>query len=528
MNYARRRRSSADIYLMRTAWREAAIFLHLLLAFGGICGIAGSEFSCTTGYGYEDYVKVSSGTCDAIVEIGVCTSPSVVSGNILVLATDSTSPRGCYFTSNSVTYNSASSTTPCSSTKTCLCKDCQICPKGHYGYGNSSCAPCVAGDYNDEIGQSSCKRCPAGKFVGEGGAEDCKDCSTGKFSSAQGQTECSECSIGKYNDEVGRANPTSCKPCLAGTFNDLLGQQSCKDCVLGRFTAASDQSSCKACAEGQFQEATGSDSCKPCLAGTFNDLTGQSSCKTCGAGLFSGTDGQTRCSDCDAGQFQDVPGAVNCKECLPGTYNNIRAQLICKKCDAGKFSSLPGLALCIDCAAGKFQESTGETLCFNCPTPENCDAGGKCFSPWDGKACTKCKENYYFVDDFTCLKCPESNVGLWILCIVLVPIICISIYTLFKYEQDLDETNDSISDEKKVALRRQSMEQGKLAKLSTRKRSKNAFTQVPTSVAASVFAKHSLNLSFLMPVLRLIYIPEDLRVALRAFLSAVTIDLSGT
>ena len=56
-----------------------------------------------------------------------------------------------------------------------------------------------------------------------------------------------------------------------------------------------------------------------------------------------------------------------------------------QKCDAGKFSSLPGLALCIDCAAGKFQESTGETLCFNCPTPENCDAGGKCFSPWDGK-----------------------------------------------------------------------------------------------------------------------------------------------
>ena len=51
MNYARRRRSSADVYLMRTAWREAA-FLHLLLAFGGICGIAGSEFSCTTGYGW--------------------------------------------------------------------------------------------------------------------------------------------------------------------------------------------------------------------------------------------------------------------------------------------------------------------------------------------------------------------------------------------------------------------------------------------------------------------------------------------
>ena len=102
-----------------------------------------------------------------------------------------------------------------------------------------------------------------------------------------------------------------------------------------------------------------------------------------------------------------------------------------------------------------------------------------------------------------------------------------SIYTLFQYEQDLDETNDSVSDEKKVTLRRQSMEQGKALKLSTRKRSKNAFTQVPTSVAASVFAKHSLNLSFLMPVLRLIYIPEDLRAALRAFLSAVTIDLSG-
>ena len=43
-----------------------------------------------------------------------------------------------------------------------------------------------------------------------------------------------------------------------------------------------------------------------------------------------------------------------------------------------------------------------------------------------------------------------------------------SIYTLFKYEQDLDETNDSISDEKEP-LGVQSMEQGKLAKLSTEK-----------------------------------------------------------
>ena len=136
---------------MRQAWCVAAILLRLLLTFGGICGIAGSDFSCNTGYGYEDYVEVSSGTCDAIVELGVCTSPSVVSGKIFVLAIDSTSPRGCYFTSNSVTYNSASSTTPCSSTKTCLCKDCQIA-KGHYGYGNSSCAACVAGSYNDELG----------------------------------------------------------------------------------------------------------------------------------------------------------------------------------------------------------------------------------------------------------------------------------------------------------------------------------------------------------------------------------------
>ena len=144
---------------MRQAWCVAAILLRLLLTFGGICGIAGSDFSCNTGYGYQDYVQVSSGTCDAIVEYAVCDS---VLSAVNVYSIDNTSPYGCYFTSNSVVYNTYSSTTPCSSTKTCLCKDCQICQKGHYGYGNSSCAACVAGSYNDELGQSACKACPAG------------------------------------------------------------------------------------------------------------------------------------------------------------------------------------------------------------------------------------------------------------------------------------------------------------------------------------------------------------------------------
>ena len=104
-----------------------------------------------------------------------------------------------------------------------------------------------------------------------------------------------------------------------------------------------------------------------------------------------------------------------------------------------------------------------------------------CF-PYSGKACTKCKENYYAVDKNTCLECPDPCRLVGISSFTHTFDLWLYVY-MFQYEYDLDESHESTPEDKRQDLRRQSKEQGNLFKLSVRK-TKQSFTHVPTSVAA--------------------------------------------
>eukprot|EP00944_MAST-04C_sp_MAST-4C-sp1_P014895 g14895.t1 len=202
-------------------------------------------------------------------------------------------------------------------------------------------------------------------------------------------------------------------------------------------------------------------------------------------------------------------------------------QLLGKKVAQNAYSAT-GNELCTACPKGRFTKILGQTKCFTCPRPETCAGDGKCVKPWNGKACTTCEKNYYFVDKNTCLKCPESDVGIWILVIILIPSVSFIVYIFMRDEYEKDETNDDISGNARDQSRRKSRTATTLSKYGKARKNKNTRKgKAPVSISASVFAKHSLNLSFMMPLLKLIYVPQEFRDLLKYFLSLVTIDLSG-
>ncbi len=437
--------------------------------------------SCTIGHKISNFtIEVSSGTCEISLTKAECGNLSIaVFGREARVEDFSFYPSYCYHNpamNFRYYYNERipSETIECSQSDICICKTCVKCPVGKRSNENTTCVACDPGKYSDEVGKGVCKDCLVGTYNDELNQPICKNCKVGTFNSNTGQLSCSDCPTGTYSDEVGLGS--LCKPCSAGMHNNLIGQETCKKCSIGKFSP--------------FAE-------------------------------------QNFCLGCPAGRFENDEGSKQCKECKAGMYNDLIAQQSCKQCDIGAYAPSSAMSSCITCPAGTFQNKKGDSICFTCPKPETCSEGQTCVFPYSGKACTKCKENYYAVDKNTCLECPESSAGSWVLVVLLIPLICGFMYSMFQYEYDLDESHESTPEDKRQDLRRQSKEQGNLFKLSVRKKTKQSFTHVPTSVAASVFVKHSLHLSFLMPLLKLIYIPENLRDLLLSFLSLITIDLSG-
>ena len=330
---------------------------------------------------------------------------------------------------------------------------CTDCPKGKYNgqAGRTSCTDCHSGYYAQYTKSQSCTACPKGKYndqtkrtaeteckyCGTGKYNDqtkrtaeteCKKCGTGKYNDQTkrtAETECKKCGHGKYNEQTGQKSESdACKPCLAGTYNNQMGQPSCFNCLQGRFAEAagfrnipgncdpcetgkyghlvygslvvptSSAIACKNCPQGFSQSSLGTTDCEKCAQHLYQDQEGQISCKGCPSGNFGylfdlcGTlpvSSDVVCKDCPQGYWQDTEKSANCNLCSPGRYSTsnglsgecpqwcdpgqeqARYPISCQDCAVAKFrTNKEDKWNCKICYAGKYQDTIGQALCKNC------------------------------------------------------------------------------------------------------------------------------------------------------------------
>ena len=166
---------------------------------------------------------------------------------------------------------------------------CEPCSPGSWsekeGSINGTCSSCDRGRFGQKLGESSsasCEECPLGWYQDTEGLPFCLPCVPGKYNDNLGlNTECKLCDIGKFSNETeltacfdcasgqstsGQKGSAGCQNCAAGTYGD-----NCDSCTGGKFRAGSDEdaSKCKDCLAGKYQDAMGQAACLPCIPGEW-------------------------------------------------------------------------------------------------------------------------------------------------------------------------------------------------------------------------------------------------------------------
>jgi len=240
------------------------------------------------------------------------------------------------------------------------------------------CHPCEPGKFQSSQQASSCVPCPAGKYGNTWMATECKDCPSGQFMNTVGhkalQTDayvCSACVAGKYQNVVGQLY---CKDCLAGKYMNEVGEPACKTCDAGRFLGIMGGTKahcvgeetdanlcCEDCAAGSYSPTTASTGCTDCELGRTQSAIARKYCDNCPEGRHMGIQGSSaaECNICTAGKFSQPMWSI-CVDCFAGTYSAAEAGQ-CTFCEEGTYQSSTGQSSCTDCDAGKFLGQTGQT-----------------------------------------------------------------------------------------------------------------------------------------------------------------------
>eukprot|EP00943_MAST-04B_sp_MAST-4B-sp1_P000342 g342.t1 len=196
----------------------------------------------------------------------------------------------------------------------------------------------------------------------------------------------------------------------------------------------------------------------------------------------------------------------------------------CVDCAAGtsKFS-----AACVPCpTSGCCQPGTYQLdgQCLACPQPHYCLGNMACAGNREGVACMKCKARYFAVKD-SCVPCPESTTGQWIIAIGVV-LVC-----LLLVNKMLDEPQGIFGDDEQE----RDAKTGKKSNEVTRQRNITSFQNgVKKSVKRSmlqsgfsILAKHTLYFSFSFSLFPFINLSEEIRQLIQSFLSLFALDLSN-
>lgn len=190
---------------------------------------------------------------------------------------------------------------------------CFSCLKGTFLNSDTmECINCAAGTYADTEGASSCTVTGINQYQDEEKAETFKKCDAGTIAASKGATKCDSCDRGLYRPST--SDEPVCAACSPGTFAENKGSASCENCPVGTYSEMG-AIECKLCVAGQYQDVVGQTICKKCAPGTFSENPGSSTCTACIADTYSNEQGSFTCISCTYGYYQPSPGSTNCITC---------------------------------------------------------------------------------------------------------------------------------------------------------------------------------------------------------------------
>ncbi|WAR00859.1 hypothetical protein MAR_025231 [Mya arenaria] len=265
-----------------------------------------------------------------------------------------TSPNGTECTANHYCPQGSTTPTPCPpgsfsfATGNIALDNCEQCTPGFYCSSSGISGPCAVGFYCP-AGQASATpanyTCPAG-FYCTGGLGTPTECLAGMYQDEIGQSECKECPIGRYCDPV---EETANLGFATGVVTPMA-------CPTGYYCLVNTTSA------GDY----------PCPTGTFNNQTAiqaDSECTPCTGGFYCDSPGlsepQGPCNEgfvCVSGSDTPSPTSVVGYVCPAGSYCPAQSAVE-TPCPAGTFSNTTGLhnvSSCEQCTPGYFCAADGE------------------------------------------------------------------------------------------------------------------------------------------------------------------------
>jgi hypothetical protein len=331
---------------------------------------------------------------------------------------------------------------------------CKCNPGSSGPDGGPTCALCVPGKYQVDIGQTECEYCAAGKKLASPGsfaANDCTDCAAGLISS-EGADACRACDA--YAQRVGEALQANCK-CNIGYYRTGVDfASSCTLCDSGTYktVVGDDENLCVGCPEPSTDvnaqmcqtqspspdggggggggggglgggvggggiiilvplpsvafvicNAAGVCGCGPGYTGEVG------SCAACAVGKFKDEQGSEQCTLCHDFSFSDITGAEDEASCVCNAgYQQHSNGATCTECTTGQYKASVGDQACDSCAAGNYNGNTAQTSADSCL---QC-AHGTYQSEAGSSACVSCgvqshSDNLAAIDSSHC----ECNAG---------------------------------------------------------------------------------------------------------------------
>jgi hypothetical protein len=154
---------------------------------------------------------------------------------------------------------------------------------------DSSCTPCIPGQYKNTPSPTACLSCPIGYYTDVSSSSLCKSCPKGFYSTAPAKSTCDACQAGTYNDQTASTTPTACTVCAPGAYQNASGSEECKLCPTGKKLVTAETAEY----HNEFSD------CEECDVFQFNPYEGHAEdCYMCLTAIKTGS---IQCDGCDPG-----------------------------------------------------------------------------------------------------------------------------------------------------------------------------------------------------------------------------------
>lgn len=214
---------------------------------------------------------------------------------------------------------------------------CQTCPSGFSCPFVVTPIECPTGSYCP-INNSNPIACPEGTY--------------NPIKKLQSVDQCTKCLAGTYNNQIGQSLISNCLDCPFGNYCPM-GSPNAIPCPINYYCPTSTQKI--ACPSGTYNDFTSSltvDNCKKCLLGHFCSGNGASPA-ACLPGTYSKEVGTSICSNCPEGYSCQL-GSENPLICPKNTISS-KGSGVCTPCPSGQYTTEDGSSTCLTCSGGQFE-----------------------------------------------------------------------------------------------------------------------------------------------------------------------------